>query len=35
LIFRIDISVFLLAALMLVATYNDAIHLLRQWARLE
>jgi len=33
--FGIDIGVFLLAALMFVATYNDVLHLIRQWAHVE
>jgi regulator of sigma E protease len=33
--FGIDIGVFLLAALMFVATYNDVLHLIRQWTRME
>jgi regulator of sigma E protease len=33
--FGIDIGVFLLAALMFVATYNDVLHLIRQWTHLE
>jgi regulator of sigma E protease len=33
--FGIDIGAFLLAALMFVATYNDVLHLVRQWTHLE
>jgi hypothetical protein len=33
--FGIDIGLFLLGALMFVATYNDVLHLIRQWNHLE
>jgi regulator of sigma E protease len=33
--FGIDIGAFLLAALMFVVTYNDVLHVIRQWTHLE
>ena len=33
--FGIDTGAFLLAGLMFVATYNDVLHLIRQWTHVQ
>ena len=33
--FGIDIGLFLLVALVFVATYNDVLHLIRQWTHVQ